>query len=455
MPAIRPVNKSSALEEDVAEEIYASLLSAYGQHGESLEVDFRNLIPGVASADRATHLLHSYPAKLLRHIPALIVASPQISPRESLILDPFCGSGTTLVESFLAGRSAIGIDVNPLAVLVSKVKTTTLDVDKARRELAGVIKRARAAKETGHSYADRLDYWYHEKQLSGLCRLRDAIRQVENRDIRDALNVALSSTAREVSLANPRISVPVRLKPEAYPEGHVLRRRLTDRLERIQCADPLSTFESTAEKTLESIDRLESFDVGQSVSVRRGDARTPQLPSGGAKQVDLILTSPPYLSAQKYIRATSLNLLCLEIADSDELKRLQGLSIGREFFRKAEYAESRETGVADADKVIDECRETNTLRAHLATEYLLDMRDALVGMASLLRTGGALVLIVGGNQLCDKQFNTPAYLRYLCEEIGLSLELQLTDTIRSRGLMTRRNREASPIATERVLVFRK
>lgn len=66
-----------------------------------------------------------------------------------------------------------------------------------------------------------------------------------------------------------------------------------------------------------------------------------------------------------------------------------------------------------------------------------------------------MVLVAGGNHLCDKEFDTPAYLRYLCEEQDLSLELQLTDTIRSRGLMTRRNQTASPIATERVMVFRK
>lgn len=453
MPTIELPNKSSAIDEAEAEEIYSGLLSSYSLTEESVEVDFRGLIPGVSSADRATHLLHPYPAKLLRHIPALVVSSPQLCPENSLVLDPFCGSGTTLVEAFLAGRSAAGIDVNPLAVLISKVKTTPIEAADAYRGLKEVVERARRDRTRRRPHSDRLTYWYHDKQLQELCCLRDALgKEATDQPTQDLLKVALSATARDVSLANPRISVPVRLKPEAYPEGHALRDRLADRLNRLERVNVVAAFSEAATKAIASTERLGPFASGQTATAEVGDARST---TADLSQADLILTSPPYLGAQKYIRATSLNLLCLEIADSEELKRLQDRSIGREYFRKEEYADTRETGIQDADDVISRCRKRNPMRAHLATEYLADMHAALTNMAAQLRIGGALVLIVGGNQLCGEEFDTPAYLRTLCVELGLTVELQLTDTIRSRGLMTRRNREASPIAAERVLVFRK
>jgi hypothetical protein len=454
MPVAEPVSKSLALDRGVAEEIYSDLLSTYESRGQSVEVDFRELISGVGSPDRATHMLHSYPAKLLRHIPAFVVASPQVCSETALIHDPFCGSGTTLVEAFLAGHSATGLDVNPLAILISKVKTTPLDDGEVLDELDGVLAGAKRKGDVELASADRLAYWYQPEQLADLGRLKKALETVENQDVRDLLNVALSATARDVSLANPRISVPVRLKPEAYPEGHELRRRLAARLEKVRQAEVLDLFAGAVARVVDGVSRLKDPYDGQTVTVAHGDARAPISSARDQSQADLILTSPPYLGAQKYIRATSLNLLCLEIADQDELRRLQGMSVGREFFRKSEYAKATPTGISAADAVIQECRGTNPLRAHLATEYISDMRKAIGSMVMRLRAGGVVVLVVGGNQLCGKPFDTPAYLTQLCEDAGLKLELQLTDTIRSRGLMTRRNREASPIASERVLIFR-
>src|SRR5208283_4733824 len=88
-------------------------------------VDFRALVAGVVKPDRYTHLLHPYPAKLLPQIPYSFLRSSLVSGGlPQTIVDPFCGSGTVLLEAALFGHRAIGADTNPLARLVSKVKTT-------------------------------------------------------------------------------------------------------------------------------------------------------------------------------------------------------------------------------------------------------------------------------------------------------------------------------------------
>lgn len=442
------------LHRDRAGELFNDFQAIYQRTGQSLEVDFRALLPEIAAKDRATHLLHPYPAKLLRHIPALALAAPQLSSPGGLVFDPFCGSGTTLVEAFLAEHPAVGLDVNPLAVLLSRVKTSPIDEHLATDQLAGVVSKARSRRARSPEIPDRLEYWFHAKQLRQLCYLRDSIHRVEEPQVQAAFQLALSATAREVSLANPRVSVPVRLKPEVYPEGHELRKRLTARLREVETIDVIARFSLIADRTIRGIARLAGQDVHPRVSVECGDARfDDQSPAAGS--VDLVVTSPPYLGAQKYIRATSLNMLCLDLADDSRLKQLQRISVGREFFRKEEYSDETISGIAQADSVIDRCRAKNPLRAHLAVEYLRDMRLCIDTMTSTIRNDGVLVLVAGGNHLCEEPFDTPAYLATLCQEAGLRLELELVDTIRSRGLMTRRNREASPIATERVLVFRK
>jgi DNA modification methylase len=73
----------------------------------------------------STHNFHPYPAKFIPQIPRELLNYIDLPPR-SVVLDPFCGCGTTLVESNILGFNAIGVDSNPIACLVSKVKTTPL-----------------------------------------------------------------------------------------------------------------------------------------------------------------------------------------------------------------------------------------------------------------------------------------------------------------------------------------
>ena len=75
--------------------------------------------------DRATHWIHWYPAKMFHRIPAEILGS--FAGERLTVLDPYCGSGTVLLEAALQGHRAVGADVNPLARLISTVKTRRLD----------------------------------------------------------------------------------------------------------------------------------------------------------------------------------------------------------------------------------------------------------------------------------------------------------------------------------------
>jgi adenine-specific DNA methylase len=103
-------------------------------------VDFRSLTPKFATRDRFTHLLHPYPAKLIPEIPHLFLRSGLIgnTKKRARIADPFCGSGTVLLEAALAGYDAIGADSNPLARLISRVKTRPLEISRIKRALLSI-----------------------------------------------------------------------------------------------------------------------------------------------------------------------------------------------------------------------------------------------------------------------------------------------------------------------------
>src|SRR5258708_21408568 len=85
----------------------AKLTSSFDLTGETVEVNFRELVPMHSGIDRATHLIHPYPAKLLPNIPLFFLNSG-LAKRGSTVMDPFCGTGTVLLESLLSGKNCVG-----------------------------------------------------------------------------------------------------------------------------------------------------------------------------------------------------------------------------------------------------------------------------------------------------------------------------------------------------------
>ena len=104
-----------------------------------------------------THGIHSYPAKFIPQIPQNLISI--LHPRDdSAVFDPFCGSGTTLVEAAAAGIPAVGVDLNPIACLISKVKVTPL------RQSVSEIARTIASRQFNGPIRElsipRIDHWF-------------------------------------------------------------------------------------------------------------------------------------------------------------------------------------------------------------------------------------------------------------------------------------------------------
>jgi hypothetical protein len=143
------------------------------------------------------------------------------------------------------------------------------------------------------------------------------------------------------------------------------------------------------------------------------------------------------------------------ITNADTLKLLDGLSIGRENYKKSDYSVFKPTGVIEADILLEKIFEVNPLRAHIAGNYLREMRGALSETVRVLKPNGYLILVVGNNQVCGLEFQTQEYLRQILEAQGLKIVLRLIDDIQSYGLMTKRNKTANVITREWILIFKK
>lgn len=431
-----------------------NLIQRYERSGRAQNVSFRKLVNWIKVGERATHYLHSYPAKLLPQIAHFFLAAKILSRPNEIVLDPFGGTGTVALEAILAGRIAYFSDVNPLAQLIACVKTRSLDIESAQYAFQRVKQQFIQSKgsTTTSPQVVNLTYWYNKKSITALCRLKDAINKECQSDIRDFLLISFSGTCRKVSRADPRLSVPVRLK--------TTREKNFDNDQ-----DVWQVFEDYVANNIKRMQNFVDMLPSQNQALFVGnDARTLKHPTKTlaeqpkklrANSVSLIITSPPYAGAQKYIRATSLSLGWLDLAQIDGLKPLENATIGREHFPKASYSECPQSSVVTADRLIKRIHKINPLRSKIIASYLDEMHKAIQEMARVLRPGGHLILVIGNNEVCGLPFKSSEYLAELCQRSGLNLRLKLIDEIKSRGLMTKRNKTASVITREWVLMFEK
>ena len=142
------------------------------------------------------HDLHSYPARFIPQIPRQLIRLLHPGGRVP-VLDPFFGSGTTIVEATLAGLPAAGVDLNPLATLIASVKTTPLRsslIEAAQR----VVAQARRV-DVPIPSIPRLDHWFMPHVQQNLANLTYQIELIMNESERQALMVALSRIIIRVS----------------------------------------------------------------------------------------------------------------------------------------------------------------------------------------------------------------------------------------------------------------
>lgn len=442
---------SLKLQIDIKETL-ANYRLSYQKDMEPISVNFRDLVKELNKTERYTHLVHSYPAKLLTQIPYFFLSTDALCPKDGVVLDPFCGTGTVLLEAVLSGRNAFGADANPLASLISMVKTNYIPKNELLEILYKVMQRAKNTK-VKTKYPDAVSAWYSPQTLPQLSALHMSINEIKDEGKKAFFELCFSSIVRRVSYADPSISVPVHWNPERFSNNPKRMNEVKSKLEALKTIDVYDRFEAICQV---NIDRIESLNGqikdGVKAKIVSDDARNLGLVSDS---VDMVLTSPPYAGAQKYIRASWLNLYWLNRVELGEIKNLKKRNIGREDYKKAEIFECY-TGITAADEVLKTIYQSGKMdRAFLVANYLNEMKIALDESYRVLKVGGYMVIVVGNNTVCGQQFDTQNYLTKYLESRGMQLQFKLIDDIKSYGLMTKRNKTANMITREWVLVFKK
>jgi hypothetical protein len=180
--------------------------SHYARTNTPCVVDFRSLVRE-CSPDRHTHLLHSYPAKLLPQIPTFFLENKKFTQlrRPTVLADPFCGSGTVLLEGAIRGHEVVGADTNPLARLIARVKTNPISTRSIRDHLMTINHQVARMGDCDLPPVVNLSEWYAASVAKELGKLRLAIARIESKPVREFMLVCFSVCVRKMSRADPRL----------------------------------------------------------------------------------------------------------------------------------------------------------------------------------------------------------------------------------------------------------
>lgn len=328
-----------------------------------------------------SHSYYTYPAKFIPQLASRLIN--EHSEKGDIVIDPFMGSGTTVLESIVNERIGIGTDINEIAYLVAKVKTTPIKSVELVQEFIHLetdLKSRTNGKKDFYlekafqklKFHERIDYWYKPIQKENLAILLCRILEIKQENIKNFYLIAFAQILKTCSIWLQKSIKPTRdLEKQDY--------------------DVLSTFLQQAKKMLKKNDlfcKLLPQSVFNTIETLKNiacqDAR--HLPCEN-ERASLIVTSPPYVTSYEYADLHQLPLYWL--GHLDELTQFRKKFIGSSFTKRDKIEFHSEI----ANKIITKLGDSK--KKHEVENYFSDMYEAFLEMYRVLKPQGKACIVIG------------------------------------------------------------
>ena len=235
------------------------------------------------------HRLHPYLGKFIPQLVEIFLRKF----RPSMVVDPFCGSGTTLVEAQTLGIDSFGVDISEFNCLLSKVKTEFYDVGQVEWEIIDALQQSQRGDQArlfentpAYTPSKYLREWFAPQALAELQSYQAVI---QNYRYQDVLKIILSRSARSARMTT-HFDLDFPQKPQVEPYECYKHSRT--------CRPTESAGQFLKRYSLDTVKRVKGFSAIQSQATAKivcGDSRDVEFP-----QCDLVVTSPPYVGLIDY-----------------------------------------------------------------------------------------------------------------------------------------------------------
>jgi tRNA G10 N-methylase Trm11 len=382
-----------------------------------------------------THSLHRFPAKYIPQIPRWAIR--QFASSDAVVLDPFMGSGTSLVEGVCSVRKTYGTDIDPLARLISRAKTAKYDVIHLNALALTVL-----AAEAQDAIPCRLpmegvqniEHWFKPESWSALTLLYRTIDSLNCSSAeQDFFFCVFSSILRWVSNADDQTQ-------KTYVSGTLKK-----------VPPPVwDTFRRFLARALAGVEKLDAVRRTGSAEILDGSALSIPLPDG---TVDLVVTSPPYLDSVDYMYNFMLEYFWLGprigVASRADYNLRRRAPVG---------AKNPSQRVSDLSPSISDLicmEEIPAYRREAVLSYFESMSLHFEEAARVMKDGGRYVLVVGNSQAQTGVIPVHDCLLRIARDAGLHLEKAFAYRVRRHYMKFPRRGRGGIILMDWVITLKK
>lgn len=347
-------------------------------------------------AEEGIHAIHSYPAMMLPLIARRLIG--ELTNEGDIVLDPFCGSGTVLAEAIMMNRRAVGYDINPLALLIAKVKTTSLAPQRLREALMAIEARTVSQSEAPElPDIPNLQYWFKPEVIANLAKLKIAVNDEEDSAVASFFKVVFARTVRQTS--NTRRN---EFKLYRLPEERLKSHR----------PDVFVVFKTVALLCISAMEELYlALEHGRpDIKIEFRDTR--QALSLPPHAIDLILTSPPYGDSRTSVAYGQFSRLAsqwLDIWAGDVDKESLG---GRPSVHRHNIKSVREA--------VGRIEAVDKSRAEEVESFYGDLYRCLENISAVVRAGGYAVFVVANRRVRAISLPTDSTIVEIMGTLGFS-----------------------------------
>ena len=398
-------------------------------------ISFRELIPEIKDTGYLTHSIFYYPAKFIPHVVRYALES--FTKEDDWVVDPFAGSGTVGVEAYLCKRNASLLDLNPLLDYMIPLKVPTEKEQLREESLSQMLDGLEKSRDRFTPAWSNVEYWYPPEMLEVLIRYWGFIKNSERNTYTTIIESALLKASKHFSYAEHRTPKLFRSKSKRKYVEELLQTNWEEKLRKMIRSRSLETLRSMNDfTTLTSHhNNCVEFKGGVDSSYFSFD-----------QEFGALITSPPYLQAQEYMRTVKMELFWLGYND-EEIRGLSRLEIP---YRKAD----RVIRTPTLEKIRAELTRADLVK--LLDSYFCHTINALENAMNQLRENGTACIFIGNPLIDGIKVEIWRILMEYFTANGYLFENLYEDRIKNRQLFgTRKNKNPDGMKSEFLLILRK
>lgn len=359
--------------------------------------DFRS-----ANTKQNTHCYHNYPAMMIPQVADRLIYL--YGKNAKTLFDPYCGTGTSLVEANIRGIEAIGTDLNPIARLIAETKTTIIDLqilDLYLKEFNDFSFSLNFGIEKSDNIvlADfkNIDFWFKKETKEKLSVIKNFINNIKDKRVKNFFLVAFSETVRDSSLTRNSefklYRMPQKQRDKFSPDVFGI---INSKLAR----NRMGLKEFISRKKTKT--KTDIYDFNSSESIDKIDKNS----------IDIVVTSPPYGDSKTTVAYGQFSRLSNQWLDFDNASQIDNILMG------GKLKNISKTGIDIIDETVEKIVHKDEKRAKDVYSFYEDYHKSIANVSSVIKRNGYACYVVGNRRVKDTTLPTSEITKSLFQKYG-------------------------------------